>query len=250
MPERPRRVRLLAAARLRERARRAVHGGAPRLHHRAPVGLLVVGGADHEDLALEAEQRARERERGAPLPGAGLRAQPPDARPRVLVGLRHRRVGLVRAGRRDALVLVVDVRRGVELALEAPRAEQRRGAPQPVGVAHLLGDVDERLGRDLLFDQPHREDREQVRRARGLHRLRGAAAAAARRGGPRGGSPTASGCRCSASRNFTVSSAICPPRCSRRRQRTAAPRPRGTARAASAVAARAVASTELASWPV
>ena len=75
-PERAGRVRGLAPARLGGVARRADHGGAPALHHRAPVGLLVVARADHVDDALEAEQAARERQGGAPLAGAGLGREP------------------------------------------------------------------------------------------------------------------------------------------------------------------------------
>ena len=52
--------------------RRAVDGRAPGLHHRAAVGLLVVARADHPHLALEPEQLAGERQRRAPLAGAGL----------------------------------------------------------------------------------------------------------------------------------------------------------------------------------
>ena len=146
--------------------------GAPRLHHRAPVGLLVVGGADHEDLALQAEEATGEGQRRAPLPGAGLGRQLADAGLRVLVGLRDRGVGLVRAGGRDALVLVVDPRRRIELGLQAPRAVQRRRAPELVGLAHGLGDLDLRLGADLLEDQRHREDGAEVFGPGGRHRAR------------------------------------------------------------------------------
>ena len=149
-----------------------MHGRAPGLHHRAPVGLLVVAGADHVDLALQPEQRAGEGQRGAPLAGAGLGDELADPGLRVLVGLRHGGVRLVRARGRDALVLVEDLRRRAELGLEAARAEQRRRAPQPVGVAHRVRDRDQRLGRDLLHDQPHREDRREVVGAGGLAGLR------------------------------------------------------------------------------
>src|SRR3954454_11738082 len=128
-------MRRLRAARLGAVARRAVHARAPRLHHRAPVRLLVVAGADHEDLALEPEQRAGERERRAPLPRAGLGTELLDAGLGVLVGLRHRGVRLVRAGRGYAFVLVEDARGGVERLLEPPGAVQRRRAPQLVRVA-------------------------------------------------------------------------------------------------------------------
>src|SRR5690606_11776054 len=80
-------------------AGRAVRRGSPRLHHRPAVRLLVVTRPDHEDLALEPEQRTGEGERRPPLPGTGLGSQLADAGPGVLVRLRDRGVGLVRAGR-------------------------------------------------------------------------------------------------------------------------------------------------------
>ena len=171
-PEAPARMRRLRAAGLGQLRRAAVDGRVPGLDHRPPVRLLVVGDADHEDLALEAEQPAGERQRASPLPGAGLGDELADPRLAVEIGLRHRRVRLVRAGRRDALVLVVDVRRRVERLLEPSRPEQRRRSPQRVDLADLLGDLDPRLGRDLLLDQRHREDRREVGRAGRLHRRR------------------------------------------------------------------------------
>src|SRR3954463_13105351 len=102
-----------------------MHRRSPGLHHRAAVGLLVVAGADHEDLALEPEQRAGERERRAPLARAGLGRELLDASLGVLVRLRDRGVRLVRAGRRDALVLVEDACGGVERLLEPAGAVER-----------------------------------------------------------------------------------------------------------------------------
>ena len=127
-------------------AGRAVHGRAPGLHHRAPVGLLVVGGADHEDLALQPEQPAGEgqREPHWPAPVSVAACSTPASACSRTPG--DGGVGLVRAGRRDALVLVVDARRGIERALEAPRAVQRRRAPQLVGLADRLRDLDLGLG--------------------------------------------------------------------------------------------------------
>ena len=171
-PERPRRMARVGFAGLRQIRRRAVDGCAPGLDHRAAIGLLVVARADHEHLALDAEQRACERERGAPLPGAGLRREPLDPGLRILVGLGDGGVGLVRPGGRYALVLVVDVRGGIERALPAAGAEERCGTPQLVGVTDGLGDLDLRLGRDLLKDQRHREDRREVVGAGGLERAR------------------------------------------------------------------------------
>ena len=68
----------------------------------------------------------------------------------VVVRLRHGGVRLVRPGRADALVLVVDPRRRVERLLQPVRPEQRRGPPQPVHVEHPAGDVDVPLAGDLL----------------------------------------------------------------------------------------------------
>ena len=178
-------------------------GRAPGLHHRPAVGLLVVADADHEHLALEVEQLAGERQRRAPLAGAGLGGELAHALALVVVGLRDGGVRLVRAGGRDALVLVVDVRGGVERALEAVRAVERRRAPQLVDLAHLLGDLDLGLGRDLLLDQPHREDRRQVVGAERLLGRRVKRRRAARPAGRAAGSPSASGSRDSGSRYLT-----------------------------------------------
>ena len=158
----------LCAPGLGDVRRRAVHGRAPGLHHRSPVRLLVIARADHPDLAFEPEQPARERERRSPLPGAGLGRQLLDPGRRVLIRLGDGGVGLVRPGGRDALVLVVDVGGRIERALESMGAIQRRRAPQLVGVANRLRNLDLGLGRDLLQDQAHREDRRQIVGAGGL----------------------------------------------------------------------------------
>src|SRR6185437_15365356 len=85
--------------------RRRVDNAAERLDHDPAVGLLVIGGPYLPDLALDPELRAGESEGSAPLTCAGLGGQAPDAGLRVVERLWHRRVRLVRAGRRYALVL-------------------------------------------------------------------------------------------------------------------------------------------------
>src|SRR3990170_709304 len=167
-------------ARLRVRARARDHLRAVRLHQHAAVGLLVVGDLHHVDLALQPEHVARDRERRAPLAGAGLGRQPRHAGLLVVVGLRDGRVGLVAAGRAHALVLVVDARRRAERLLEPPRAVERRRPPQAVEGAHGLGDLDPALLADLLLDQLHREQRRQVL---GPDRLAGAGVQRRRQGG-------------------------------------------------------------------
>ena len=129
------------------------------LHQQPPVGLLVVGGPDHPHLAFQPEQRRRERQGAAPLAGPGLGGQLGDALRLVVVRLRDGGVGLVRAGRAAALVLVVDPRRGAQVLLQPPGPEQRGGPPQPVDVQHRLRDRDVPFRRDLLLDQRHREQR-------------------------------------------------------------------------------------------
>ena len=64
-------------------------------------GFWSYDAPDHVHLALEVELRAGEGERRAPLAGAGLGGEPRDALRLVVEGLRHRGVGLVRAGRAD-----------------------------------------------------------------------------------------------------------------------------------------------------
>ena len=73
--------------------------------------------------------------------------------------------------------------RGYRATRSSRRARiQRRRPPEPVDLAHLLGDLDLRLGGDLLLDQRHREQRRQVL---GAERLLGAGVK--RRGGRRPG---------------------------------------------------------------
>ena len=80
------------------------------LHQRPAIGLLIVGDPDHVDLDFEAEQRAGEGERGAPLPRAGLGRELRHALFLVVEGLGDGGVGLVAAGGADALVFVEDAR--------------------------------------------------------------------------------------------------------------------------------------------
>ena len=123
-----------------------VHGRAPRFHHCPPIRLLLVRHLDHVDGDLEPEQRARKRQRRAPLAGPGLRGQPLHALFGVVVGLRHRRVGLVRTGGRDSFVLEVDVRRCVERLLEAIGPIDRAWPPHAVNLSHLVRDLDPGFG--------------------------------------------------------------------------------------------------------
>ena len=142
-------------------ARAGEHFRAPGLHHGAAVGLLPVAHLDHVHPHLQPEHLAGQRHRAAPLAGAGLGGDALDAGLGVVIGLSHGGVGLVRTGRGDAFVLVVDLRRGAERRFQAMGAEQRRGAPQLIDLAHFFRDRNPALGRHFLLDQAHREDRRQ-----------------------------------------------------------------------------------------
>ena len=164
-PQRPRRVRVRGqhrAAVVRRRAGARDDLGAVRLHEHPAIRLLVVARPDLVDLDLEAEQGAGEGERAPPLPGAGLGGDPLRARLLVVERLGDRGVRLVRPGRADALVLVVDVGRGIEDLLEPVGPVERRRAVQRVRVADRVRDLDLALGADLLEDQRHREQRLEV----------------------------------------------------------------------------------------
>jgi hypothetical protein len=164
-------------ARLRQRRRAGMDRRTPGLHHRPPVGLLPVRGRDHPDLAVQLELAAGERQRTAPLPGAGLGGQPPHAFHGVVVRLRDGRVGLVRSRRAHALVLVVDPRGRPQRLLQPVCPVQRRRPPQPVDLLDRRRNLDVPLLRHLLADERHREERGEVVRPdrlvrRGVQRRR------------------------------------------------------------------------------
>ena len=139
------------------------------LDHESAVGLGVVRRTHLPDLTLKVIQRTRERQGSAPLTRSGFGGELLGAFLLVVVGLRHRCVGLVRASGRDTLVLVVDARRCAERLLQAMRAEQRRRPPLTVDVEHATGDFDVSLLRDLLHDQFHREQGRKIVRSDGVH---------------------------------------------------------------------------------
>src|SRR5919112_162323 len=142
-PERARRVRVLlqdVAASVREVRRARVNFGPVSLHHNAPVWFLIVADADHVDRAIEAHHPAGERQGRAPLARPRLGGQAPDTLFAVVIRLGDGRVRLVAAGRRAALVLVVDVGRGVEEPLQTPGAEERGRAPEAIDLTHLFRD--------------------------------------------------------------------------------------------------------------
>src|SRR5262249_19105369 len=155
----PRRVRVLredllpGAGRV---ARTGMDRRAVALHQQAAIGLLVVAHLDHVDGAVETEEAAGHREGAAPLAGAGLGRESPDAFLLVVVRLGDGGVRLVAADRAHALVLVVDPGRRLEVLLQAKGAMQRRRPPELVDVAHLVRDVDPAVGAHFLLDDLYR----------------------------------------------------------------------------------------------
>ncbi len=170
-PEAARGVRGLGedgAADLGLGARRRDAAPAPGLHHDLAERFLVKAHPDHEDPALEPHEGARIGQRAAPLAGAGLGAQPLDPELLVVPGLGDGGVGLVTAGRRDALVLVVDPRRRAERLLQRVGPPQGRRPPAGQQLEDAVRDVDPAVLTDLLLDEVHGEDRRQGVRADGL----------------------------------------------------------------------------------
>ena len=106
----------------------------------------------------------------APLPRTRLGHELLHARLLVVEGLRHRSIGLVRARRAHAFILVIDLRSRPERLLEAIGTVERGGPPHAVDVAHRFGDGDLALRTHLLHDKVHREERREVVRPHRLQR--------------------------------------------------------------------------------
>ena len=149
--------------------RRRRHLRAVGAHDLPAEGLLLIGALDHVDLAVQAQVGAGHAQGRAPLAGAGLGGDAPEALVLGVVRLGDGRVQLVAAGGVVALELVVDLRRRAQLLLQAVGPDQRRGAVHLVKVADLLRDGD--IGRgvvQLLADQFLAEDRLQLLGGHGL----------------------------------------------------------------------------------
>ena len=99
------------------------------LHDGAAVRLLLVTDANHINDAFHVEETASLRECRAPLARARFGRQSSDAFLFVVVGLRRGGVQLMAAGRRNALVLVIDMRWCIERLFQPARPQQRRWAP-------------------------------------------------------------------------------------------------------------------------
>ena len=76
------------------------------------------------------------------------------------------------AGGTDALVLIVDPRRGIEGLLQTPGAVEGRDPPLPIDLPDRFGNLDLTLSGDLLHDQRHWEEWLQVGRPYRLVRSR------------------------------------------------------------------------------
>ena len=159
------------ASRLGDRRGRSHTLGPPGVHHQTAIGFLVVADADHEDLEVDSEVLRSEGDRGAPLSGSGFGGQVFDALFVVVVGLRHGGIGLVGSDRRDAFVLEVDLRGGVEGLFEPRGTHQRSRTPYFVDLLHLFGNIDEAFGGHLLVDEFLGEDRRHLLLGDGLFGL-------------------------------------------------------------------------------
>ena len=151
-----------------------LHGGRGR-HRRAvgphdlpAEGLLLIADLHHVDLAVQTQVGAGHGEGGAPLARSGLGGDAGEPLPLGVVRLGDGGIQLVGAGGVVSLKLVVDVRRGLELFLQAVGPDQGRGAVHLVKVPNLLGDGDfRRVVVQLLADELVAEDAPQILEAHG-----------------------------------------------------------------------------------
>ena len=151
---------------------RGSHIGAVGPHDLAAERLLLIGALDHEHLAVQIQIGASHAQRGTPLAGAGFGGDALEALLLGVVGLRDGGVQLVAAGGVVTLELVVDLRGGLELFLQAVGPHQRGGSVHFIEIADILGNL--KVGGGvvhLLLDQLGAEHTAQFL---GGHRLQGA----------------------------------------------------------------------------
>ena len=140
-------------------------------HDLAAEGLLLVADLDHVDLAVQAQVGAGHGQGGAPLAGAGLGGHALEALVLGVEGLGDGGIELMGAGGVVALELVVDLRRGLQLLLQAVGPDQGRGPVHLVEIADVVRDGD--VGRglvQLLPDELVAEDGLQILKGDGLAR--------------------------------------------------------------------------------
>ena len=143
-------------------------GGAVGPHDLPAEGLLLVADLHHIDLAVQAQIGAGHGEGGAPLARSGLGGDAGEPLPLGVVRLGDGGIQLVGAGGVVSLKLVVDVRRGLELFLQAVGPDQGRGAVHLVKVPNLLWNGNfRRFVVQLLADQLVAEDGPQILEAHG-----------------------------------------------------------------------------------
>ena len=111
-------------------------------HDLAAEGLLLIGALHHEHMAVQPQIGAGHAQRRAPLAGTGLGGHAGQTLLLGVVGLGDGGVQLVAAGGVVALELVVDVRRGTQLILQAVGTHQGRGTVHFIEIPHVLGDGD------------------------------------------------------------------------------------------------------------
>ena len=126
--------------------RRRRHLRAEGLHHAAAVGLLLVAELDLIDSGLQAEQPGCVCQRCTPLAGAGLGGDVCHAFFAAVVGLRKRRVELVRTHGAHALVLEIYVGGSAERLFKPVSAHEGSGTVVFVHLAHFLGNVNPAVG--------------------------------------------------------------------------------------------------------
>ena len=142
------------------------------MHHGLAVGFLRVTRADHVDRTIEVEELGGKGKCRSPLPCTCFGRDPLNPRLPVTVGLGNRGIGLMASCRAYALVLVVDLCRGLEELLKPVGPVQGSGSPEEKDVPDLFGYVHKPVGGGFLPDQFHGKYCREVVRNQGFSRAR------------------------------------------------------------------------------
>ncbi|OLN24419.1 hypothetical protein DVDV_4257 [Desulfovibrio sp. DV] len=118
----------------------------------AAIGLLVVAHLDHVDRAFHAHHGTGKGQGRAPLAGSGLGSQAFHALGLVVISLGDGGIGLVRPGRRDRLVFIINLAFDPKRLFQALGPHQRRRTIEAINVEHRLGDGQPAGGRHFLLD--------------------------------------------------------------------------------------------------
>ena len=161
------------AANLGGRGRGRGNAAVKDAHDCLAEGLLLVGALDHEYVTGQIEVAARLAQRGAPLTGTGLGGHAGQTLLFSVVGLRDRRIELVRTGGIVALELVVDLCRGSQRLFQCVSTDKRGRTVHFIDFLDLFRDIDISMGLvQFLTSEFFAENRVEIALGHGLEGCR------------------------------------------------------------------------------